>query len=439
MKNHYKILTAVFIFTYSISFSQTYQTTVPKTSKELLNTTTNYLKNIDSLREVLGNKELLFNEKLLNVFFSNEMSKNFYGTTDLTLQKFYTSIDADENSLAIGSTFILNQSSKLDGFNWVFNVGIKSKMDQKFSSILKNGNLENSDLGVTGKISYIGNGSLYYPTKSDQKRYNSIIDYRELIQKKYYDKIKKYIEGDYKEDLDSLKAINNKLKETATDTLYKNFIKDKYEEFYKNISDDEISFIKKNKLYNYYTNWWCSFDFFIPISEKKYKFSDLETNPNYQTSTFYPLNVTGTITKFWKWSSSRSFYLTGQVSAFNNNSFLLDSANKVSFQTITNQSATQQSVSNEDDVFIGEYNKFITTAFRAEVVFFPWKFIGFSPAIEKNVGNNYNKTNWKLGVPFSFNDKDEKPTVNFEVQWKEQNDNHYVGISVSYVFGKFIK
>lgn len=437
MKNNYKILSAVFFFTSLNLFSQTNTISVPKNSNELKNTATIYLNDIDTLRKVNKNKDLLFNEKMLNVFFSNEISKNFYGTNDLTLQKFYASIDADENSLAIGTTFVFNQSSKLEGLNWVFNAGIKSKLDEKFSSIFKNGKLDNSELGITGKITHIGNGSLNYPSKTDSKRYSAIIGYRELIQKKYSEKIKKYIESDYKDDLDSLKVIKPNLIET--DTLYKDFIKEKYETFYKSIADEEIAFIKKNKMYNFFTDWWCSFDFFIPVGEKKYKFSDSETNPIYQSSTFYPLKATVSITKFWKWSAGKSIYLTGQVSSFNNNSFLLDSSNKVSFQTITNQSPSQQSVSNEEVVYIGDYNKFITTAFRAELVFFPWKFVGFSPAIEQNVGVNYHNTNWKLGIPFSINDKDEKPTVNFEVQWKEQNDNHYVGISVSYVFGKFVK
>jgi hypothetical protein len=437
MKKNYKILFVLPFLMALNTYGQTNNTSIPQNSNELKNTTDNYLKDIETLKKVPGDEDILFNEKMLNVFFSNEISKNFYGTNDLTLQKFYTSIDAEDNSLAFGTTFIFNQTNKLQPLDWVFNAGIKAKLEDKFSTIFKNGKLDNSELGITGKISYIGNGSLNYPSKTDQKRYNSIVNYRALIQKKYSEKIKKYIESDYKAELDSLKAIKADLKEN--DTIYTDFIKEKYETFYKSIADEEIAFIKKNKMYNFFTDWWWSFDFFVPVGEKKYKHTDSETNPNYLTSAFYPLKLTSSITKFWKWSAGQSIYLTAQISTFNNNSFLLDSANKVSFQTITNQSPTKQSVSNSEDVYIGDYNKFITTAFRAELVFFPFDFVGFSPAIEKNAGSYYHKTNWKLGIPFSLKDKDEKPTVNFEVQWKEQNDNHYVGISVSYVFGKFIK
>ncbi|MBC7847730.1 MAG: hypothetical protein H7Y10_14720 [Flavobacterium sp.] len=438
MKNHYKILTAVFIFTYSFSFSQTF-TTVPSNISELAKTPINYSDDIKILSLSRSDTNVVFNDKMLNVFFAKEISKNFYGTNDLTLEKFYASIDADENSLSLGTTFVFNQKSKLEPLKYIFNVGVKAKLEDKFSTIFKNGKLDNSELGITGKVSRVGNGILNYTSKDPVKleRYNSIIDYRKLVQEKYSKKIKEYIATDYKFDLDSLKAINSDLKET--DKVYKDFIKEKYEGYYQSIANEEIEFIKKNKMYKSFSDLWFSADFFIPIAEKEYKHSNSESNLGYQTSNFYPIKLSGSVTLFRKWSAGQSLYLTGQAAVFNNNSFLLESANKVSFQTITNQSATQQSVSNTEIVYIGEYSKFITTAFRAELVFFPWKFVGISPAIEQNVGSYYHNTNWKLGIPFSFNDKDDKSTVNFEVQWKEQNDNHYVGISVSYVFGKFIK
>lgn len=77
-----------------------------------------------------------------------------------------------------------------------------------------------------------------------------------------------------------------------------------------------------------------------------------------------------------------------------------------------------------------------------EPAVFIWKNrIGFSPAIEFNQGT-YKKTNWKLGIPISLKDKDGKPKINFELQWKEVNtfttNSHLVGLSANFLFGELI-
>lgn len=387
------------------------------------------IEEVNKLRSLLEGK-VIFNNDMLNVFFANEVSKNFNGTSDLTLEKFYASIDAGEKSLALGATFVV-QRNKLSPLTWVFNVGMKAELENKFSTIYKNGKLDNSEFGITGKISKIGRGSIYYKKAVDTLS----TYYKNLILKKQTKKIEKYIDSDYKSDLDSLRAVSPTISDL--DKAEKAFIKEKFETFYKEIADKEIAFIKKNDRYTKFTTHWLSLDFFIPIGAQKYKYSDSENNPNYKTSDFYPWQLGFSATKLWKYSNNMSIFLTGQISAFNNNTFLLNSAVDVNFETITNQSPTQQSVSKTEKVFIGSYDNFTTTAFRLQFAFFPVSFIGISPAIEQNAGSYYHKTNWKLGIPFSLKDKDEKPTVNFEVQWKQQNDDHYVGLSVSYLFGKF--
>lgn len=47
-----------------------------------------------------------------------------------------------------------------------------------------------------------------------------------------------------------------------------------------------------------------------------------------------------------------------------------------------------------------------------------------------------------MGIPVSLKDKDCKPKVNFELQWKEINtftsSDHIVGVSVNFLFGDMI-
>jgi len=92
-----------------------------------------------------------------------------------------------------------------------------------------------------------------------------------------------------------------------------------------------------------------------------------------------------------------------------------------------------------NNVYKTEYDNFATGKLELEVVAFLYKgMISISPAIEKNVGK-YDATNWKLGIPVSLKDKEGKPTLNFELQWREINTQHSIGISVGYNFGKFVQ
>lgn len=92
-------------------------------------------------------------------------------------------------------------------------------------------------------------------------------------------------------------------------------------------------------------------------------------------------------------------------------------------------------------VYLGEYDRFVTGSVKAEFVSYIFKkgTFGISGALEQFVGEQYNPLNWKLGIPFSLKDKEGKPTVNFELQWKELNGEHLVGVGVGLAFGKFIK
>ena len=112
------------------------------------------------------------------------------------------------------------------------------------------------------------------------------------------------------------------------------------------------------------------------------------------------------------------------------------------FQTVTIGANNTNIITNTDDGYLTNFEKFITTTLTIEPAFFTFNnTVGFSPAIEFNVGK-YNKTNWKLGIPVSLKDKDGKPKVNFELQWKEINtfksSDHIVGVSVNFLFGDMI-
>ncbi|WP_298120779.1 hypothetical protein [Flavobacterium sp.] len=415
---------------------------------------------IYNLRNSLESQKL-FNNKMLNILFADEVATYFNGGSDLSLEKYYTTLDADDSSLSFGVNFDIRGESKLNRMKWLFSVGFKAKAGDKFATVVKNGKLDNTDLGITGKVTLIGKGIINFSDKLNCEKKVSvnrkeiIKKYRKNLLEEYDTKIKKYVSNDIDDELKKIKTIydapnNNegKLKEKQEE-----FIKEKYHSYYEEIANAEIKFVKENKLYKYLWDHWGNIDFFAPIGQKKYTISPSENTTTKPRSTeFYPLKITGTYTNLVKWSAGQSLYLTAQLSAFNNNNILVDETETMPFQTITQQSISgtgtptdpyiiNQAVTESTDVYVlpNGFDRFITGVARFETVFFARPWIGISPAIEKNFGQYYSKTNWKLGIPFSLKDKDGKSSINFEVQWKEVNDNHLVGISASFLFGKFLK
>lgn len=462
----------------------------PKTIEELKNTALIYQYHIDSLTIELNKKhsenttnfentlktktindninelrnklkyQAICNYKMLNILFANEVGTYVSGATDLSLNKYYAGLDADDSSVSFSMNFNPIEDSKLKRLKWLFSIGFKAKAEDKFATIFKNGKFENNDLGITGKITLIGRGVIkisplltqwqlngLMPLKIGFKapsviKENVIKNYRSDLLTRYDKKIKKYIENDYPKQLDSLKILNDHSTNSEADLLKETskFINSKYEDYYEKIASDEIQFMKKNKLYNFLWDHWGSIDFFTPIGQKKYNVSLTNENPNFKSTSFYPFKINGTYTNLLKFSDGQSIYITGQISAFNNNNIKADDITKVAFQTITTQSSTQQAVIDSDDVYVvaNGYNNFVTGAVKFEVDYFFCNWIGFSPAVEKNFGQYYHPFNWKIGIPVSLKDKDGKPNVNLEAQFKRVNNNDIWGISVSFLLGKFL-
>lgn len=432
------------------------------------------LKKVVALRNSLK-RQKVWNNTMMHLLFANEVGTYVNGGTDLSLNKYYAGLDADDSSISFAINFTKKNRSKLDRLKWIISVGFKAKAEDKFATIFKNGKFENNDLGLTGKVTLIGKGIININTEiteieslnpvpkpiltisSHLERDDIIIKYRRDLLTRYDKKIKKYIESDYPQQLDSLKIVlgisdkedeedkakdkNDKIKDSILlSKKIAEFVNTKYEDFYEKIASEEIKFMKKNKLYHFLWDHWGSIDFFLPIGQKKYNISLLNTDPNFKSTSFYPFKINGTYTNFLKFSNGQSIYLTGQISTFNNNNIKADDISKIAFQTISPQSTTQQAVVDSDDVYVvaNGYKNFVTGAAKVEVVYFFCNWIGLSSAAEKNFGQYYHPFNWKIGAPISLKDKDGKPNVNLEAQFKRVNNTDIWGISVSFLVGKFL-
>jgi len=418
---------------------------------------------INNLRNNLD-KKVFYNNKLLNILFADEVGSYVNGGSDLSVNKYFAGLDLEDKSVSFSMNFTNKGKTKLDPLRWVYSAGFKASTDQKFATIYKKGKFENDDLALTGKITFIGSGTITIKNGASQKQikeqakndknsaapivpiYNKekiILNYRKVLLKKYAKKIEEYTLTDYPKEKDSLKAIYDSVYnnvEKLSDKTEK-LIESKYDDFYEKIAQEEINFLKKNKLFCSLKDYWVSFDLIAPIGQKKYNFSLTSADPTIKSINFYPFKCNLTVAGLIKYSNEQTLFGTLQLSAFNNNNIIADDITAITFQTISVQSPTQQAVlKSDDDVYVvgTGYDNFVTGNIKAEVSYFFLPWLGFSPAIEKNFGQHYHPFNWKIGLPLSLKDKEGKPSVNIEVQYKKVNKIDVVGLNVSFLLGNFL-
>ena len=384
----------------------------------------------------------VFNDQMLNILFADKVGTAFGGTNDLSLQKFFASLDASENSISIGANYD-NRDKDTDKLSIVFTGGLKMKSKDKFSTFYKNGDFQENNIGAFFKTTWIFRGCINYTNKitTDQvlKRELAIKSNRLYLYDKYNKKTKKFNNEEANQLINKqLELIENNTKATSVDGV----LKEKEEELYLEMAKEEIEYIEKNKLYRYYWNHWMSADIYIPFGENNYKTtSDVISNP-LTDKNFYAISGSLTYNMMWLYSSGESIFLKAKGAIKNNNNIVVDAMTSTPFQTVTTGANNTNIITNTDDGYLTNFEKFITTTLTIEPAFFTLNnTVGFSPAIEFNAGK-YNKTNWKLGIPVSLKDKDGKPKVNFELQWKEINtfksSDHIVGVSVNFLFGEMI-
>ncbi|RAR46454.1 acyl carrier protein [Flavobacterium lacus] len=395
-----------------------------------------YLKDI----KLDENKDsLLFNDKMLNILFANKVGTAFGGSNDLSLQKFYASLDANDKSLSIGANFDIRCGNETKKLSWVFSAGAKIKSKDNFATVYKDGDFQENNIGATFKISRIFSGNINFTSSNKKNRKKAILANRELLFTKYKDKVDKF----NKDDLDKIVKKYNSLKNFDSDlAIIDTILKQKHDELYIELAKEEIDYLEKNKMYRFVSDKWLSLEVFVPFGENIYKTTNDVANIPLSNKNFYAFNATlsGNYMREYSWGCS--IFFKSRLNLKNNNNVIVDNLTTTPFQSVTTGVNGIVVVTETNDGYTTSFKQFLTPSLTIEPAFFILNnTIGISPAVEFNAGE-YKKTNWKLGIPISLKDKDKKPKINFEIQWKEVhtfNSNvHLVGLSANFLFGELI-
>jgi len=454
------------IFSFFYSYSQ--DINFPNTRKQLKDSTfSNYVNNIKSKDK---DSKLVFSGSMLNNLFKGELSSFFTNTKDFALDSYFITTDSDAKTLTIGGSknlddlfgFTTSETKNLNKLSHIGAIYVRSSFDNNFSKLSsKNSETEkfefNSGIGVGLKYTYLGKGSIAF-NKSSAKKFEELR--KSVIKSKIQKEIETYNTTKFLEEFEE-KVLDEKLSyliknavnfdeqgfeiqnykfpddEIKKDSIEAKIIRKQYFVFLENLIDKEIELLKESKLFNAYRTNWISVEAFYPLTAQSFN-----TSPNDSTA------FTAKDFNDWRLSLGFNFLRSNSLkdvfrvsfisSMFNNNNFLAQNISSKSFQNITNSTDDFQVLGTSNKVFVGEYDEFASLSFKGEMGYLFRNTVGFSAAIERTL-DKFNVTNWKLAIPFSLIDKDDKPTVNFELQWKETYGEHVLGIGIGYVFGRYLK
>lgn len=421
------ILILTFLFFIQSGFSQKVK------ADKLLNPTIEYEKDRNGKP---------YNGKMLNIFFADKVGTSFGGSNDLSLNKYFASLDNEDKSITLGINFDSRFGDERKKLTWLYSGSLKLKSANKFATIFDDSWVfQNENIGATVKVTLVGNGILNFTPKKNKKPKEALNNFRKINNEKY----KKLTEKFNKEELPTLKKNIKILQEY--DPKFKSLdqqLKNKQDELYIELAKDEIKYIEDNKMYNRLFDHWLSLEIFSPFGKNKYDIA-IDSTTMLDEKEFYAMSLDLQYNLMWQWSSGRSIFLKASAKLANNNNILVDNLSANTFQSTLINGNNGVILNSPKNVYLTDYKRFFTPSFGVEAAFFfastSYFEVGLSPSIEFNFGE-YDKINWKFGIPISLKDKEGKPKVNFEFQLREQNtftsSVHSIGLSTNFLFGDLI-
>ncbi len=371
-------------------------------------------KYFDSLEaKIIEKDSLLLSYPALNIFMAKRINSYLSGSSDLSLFKSYFVIDPTDGRLFLGLNCAKDPSKTEKRTKWIATFGVKGNIKESFSTIYSGNNSKlSNDMGASFKISLLGRGIIFYGNKTEIQPKNKIngqgsskivfspfhtVSYQRIQMK---NELLKKMKSDSTDFVNNLKGIG--------DDNYINYKKgeyfDKRSKFYKReFITKEAELAEDEDLKVAYWNHWASFELYAPFTSSTYEVAQ----------TFDTSILTKSIYAFEGTFQYNNVYEGTKFKLFANASFGVKYTNNVKTESINKYEINEyknlggidtlklgQIESNE--VYIGNYENFISPFIRAQAVFlFIKKKSGLSFMYERYFGS-FEPINMKVGVPISL-------------------------------------
>ncbi len=412
------------------------------------------LKTADDVRSVMADYksevgDANYNFRLLNRFFANEITSFASSIKDQSIEKYFLNANTDLKMLSIGRSFDFRDvipdkdRRNLAKLSDVLTVYVQSGLENGFATVYAKNKTEDkyefsNNLGVGFRFTHFFGGHIWV-CNDRQADINYV---RDALVAPY---IASEIKSSFGAAAIHTEAVNREIREERAIALLNGKDEDeaqakvynkKYYELYGKIVDKEAELFKKTKAYTFAYTWWVSGEIFKPLTDKiiNSTLDSVVVNENRVREWRAEISLHGLLTH----SSGTSLRAKFTYSRFSTNNFLISNASTISIQDFVDMTDTTSVINSTKAAYYGLFEEKNATTFRGEAaLLFLNNTIGLSGGYEKY--RHFDIENWKLGIPISLKDKDNKPTVNFEIVWREWNKQHVIGINAVYSFGKFIK
>jgi len=379
----------------------------------------------------------------LNTLFNKNLNSLLSNSGNISTNKGQVFYNPEDDKVYLGG-LISNIKNSNEKLNYIGQVSLSLPVAKNFASITDTNNKSVTGLGISLKATKILKGTLRMGKKSNGKGSDALLtqnlrNKREIIKKELLQDNKRDIDYATKTfDLsDSVEVVYlNKKIISLKDAKRKEFIAREIE---------ELEGKKGARGYNGFFTWWVSGELDFGVTEiEQLKVENLMSS-QIDTMSYLPfrseLNLGGILSS--KWIDQ----LYGRMSLGLEDMTIVQ-ARSMDPKTISffssqapNIDSLSQAVIKEKKVFANDLSKFTSRYINFDATIFPsfLKHVGFRVAFKrlffKYEEEKEEVDNWTIAIPFVFNDKDGKPNVKFEFQWRNRNGNKNIGFSAGIPIG----
>lgn len=408
-------------------------------------------KKFDNDKRLL--KKGIYNDKMLNTFIANEISTFYSGGTDVSFTKFSGSYNTTKKTFDfLWNIDLRTVENRNKNLNTILSVGTEIKTNDEFGTLFKEGELQESNIALKGKFTWVIDGKINFKPKEHNNRViidrnDMVLEYREnVLNPKYNTAANKWTKT-FAEKTDSQKDSlnilykegfnNSKNREKNYYDLIDEMGQKEYNRLYSKIATDEIAFIKQNKLFRTVSANWLSIDLFAGLGKDEFITIPSPSDTTQTKNSFRTLNLNVSWSYLLKWNDDSGILLSPKFALGNSNNIAFDNISSKPLQTISEPVENIEIIEASKDIYITDYTENLSPSLGFDFTGLIKGRGGFSASISKSFGE-FERTNWKLGFPIVTYDAKGKPQLNFEIQWRETNGIHTVGIATSILFGKLI-
>ncbi|RXG26039.1 hypothetical protein DSM02_30 [Leeuwenhoekiella polynyae] len=348
------------------------------------------------------NASEFLNNKTLNILVGDVLNQ-YLPSTKISTQRLSFILDDADNSLSLMGNFD-PRLTKTSYQSFLASGGLKLKGEPTGSFYTFKESSWAQNIGAQFKLTWFIPGTL---TKNSDQHIQSLL-------KAYRDKT---------------------IKNLALEALETKVLND--EELIELIATKEAEYILKNDLYVAMRKFWFTLQGYIPLTKSSNTFTNATDASKLSEHQFEAWDASLSGNAFFK---LRNISFSGSILSriYQNNNTLTETVKKRTFTSFESSPVGQPALTSTDSYYYGEYEEFTSGQVKAEGTFLLKELVGLSAAIEQNFWNGYDALNWKLGIPLNLKNKDGESSIAFELQWREFNKQHYLGISVGKAIGKFL-